>query len=159
MRLPIRKVVALRQIIRDGEQFGACHFVSEALHRAYGWDVVKGCADSRYGLHIPHVWNRLPDGSIFDGTADQFDGYLPGSDLGVVVAQDHERYHEDCDCGGDETLDAQVEACDGYLTDCANRVKQNRRPQTPPWHNDWDWWDECAEAYRAYGYIPKELIR
>lgn len=158
-KLPIRKVVLLRTVIRDGEWFGACHFVAETMHRAYGWEVVHGCAESDWGYHIDHVWNRLPDGTIFDGTADQFDGYRFGSDLGVVVAADHPRYIEDCGCGNDGTLEAQVESCENYINECAKRIKSNRRPPEPPWKNDWDWWDECGATFRELGYIPKEMVR
>lgn len=69
---------------------GMCHEVSEWIEGEYGWERVDGTYCARNGDVIcsPHYWNRMPDGSILDATADQFG---EGNDIRIIRPNDPEQ--------------------------------------------------------------------
>ena len=84
----------VRAIREDCRQYagcgGQCHAVADILMSKYGWP-------SEYGVYLApsmepvggdHSWNRLPDGSILDATADQFQ---EGHDIRMVPPGDPEQ--------------------------------------------------------------------
>jgi hypothetical protein len=83
---------------------GGCAWMSEEIGLDYGWSADGGCyvvgseqdADEMHAgvPHAAHCWNRLPDGRIFDATADQFGE--PGHGIRIAPADDP-RYVATCD--------------------------------------------------------------
>lgn len=77
---------------------GQCGFVAEYIMDKFGWESVSGtyCNDSDEPICDGHVWNILPDGAIFDSTADQLG---MGHDMKIVPPSDpdfkHYRYEWD----------------------------------------------------------------
>ncbi len=75
---PHTDVARIKDIVKelrgDCGQLGICLHASRVIEKEFGYPVVKGI----YGGHTLHSWNVLPDGSILDSTADQFqDGGEP----------------------------------------------------------------------------------
>ena len=50
---------------------GMCDAVSERLQQIFDWDIIKGFYIQN-GKKIEHYWNIMKDGTIVDGTHDQF---------------------------------------------------------------------------------------
>lgn len=72
----VAEIEELRESIRLSEGGGGmCHFVTEVLQNRYGWDrlfVSYLAPDGDIICGGGHVVNILPDGSVLDGTRDQF---------------------------------------------------------------------------------------
>ena len=83
---------------------GQCGFVSEAASKKFGWGIEGGFylpdgIPAPHGRrpnfgHLDHVWNVLKDGTVIDGTHDQFGK----PDVNVVRPGQpgHEKYHAFC---------------------------------------------------------------
>jgi len=71
---------------------GQCGFVAEYIADKFGWGAVSGtyCNDADEPICIGHVWNVLPDGAIFDSTADQLG---MGHDMKIVPKNDPDFKH------------------------------------------------------------------
>ena len=62
-----------------------CFEVAKEVEDRYGWPVVRGvyCVEPDFAVAVldgrvyEHDWNRLPDGSILDATAGQFNASGP----------------------------------------------------------------------------------
>ena len=82
---------------------GGCSWVSEWVAMTFGWNENGGCyIEPATGGHIAHLWNELPDGRIFDGTADQFvirrDGEVGVDPDGIrIVPGNDPRYDATCE--------------------------------------------------------------
>jgi hypothetical protein len=95
-RREIRRQAFSRRYKKNWDN-GGCWLVTEELERRYGWPAVGGCWLNFEGVHFSHVWNILPDGRIFDATADQFGQAAPG--IRIVRGTDR-RYTTTCNCEG-----------------------------------------------------------
>jgi hypothetical protein len=82
-RLTANTIVRVRRIARGAQaeagRLAACNQCAAALHEAFGWCEEYGVYDGpevrkrgRPRLLYEHRWNRLPDGTIVDATANQF---------------------------------------------------------------------------------------
>jgi hypothetical protein len=82
-RLTPNTVAHVRRIARAAQaeagHLAACNQSAAALHEAFGWCEEYGVYDGpevrkrgRRRLRYEHRWNRLPDGTIVDATANQF---------------------------------------------------------------------------------------
>jgi hypothetical protein len=92
-------IMKYRHEIRCEERNGGqCGWVAEYIHHHFGWPIVSGtyCNDADEPICNGHVWNILPDGAIFDSTADQLG---MGHDFKIVPKSDpdfkHYRYEWD----------------------------------------------------------------
>jgi hypothetical protein len=85
----LERVRAIRRRVRleSGRPDGRCGKVAEAIAAELGWTYRWGhlrLLDG--GICWIHCWNQLPDGTIVDATADQFEErWLGISEAGVVV--------------------------------------------------------------------------
>ena len=84
----LRRIHELRAEVRRRDarpNDGRCGNVSSALEAEFGWQGQHGYLKLLDGtVSWVHCWNRLPDGTIVDATADQFQGLW----LGDVVTVD-----------------------------------------------------------------------
>lgn len=77
---------------------GGCGYISQVVERRCGLSVRSGCYVLEDGTHVEHRWNVMPDGRIFDATADQFG---ETEHFGIrLTTSDDARYAPDCACGG-----------------------------------------------------------
>lgn len=59
--------------MRQNGARGACYEVSQLIFKQFGFHTAEGVYQHSDGRPIYlHRWNIMPDGSILDGTADQF---------------------------------------------------------------------------------------
>ena len=85
----LERVRAIRRRVRleSGRPDGRCGKVAEAIQAELGWAYRWGhlrLLDG--GICWIHCWNQLPDGTIVDATADQFEEqWLGMGEVGVVV--------------------------------------------------------------------------
>jgi hypothetical protein len=82
-RLTPNTLARVRRIARGAQseagRLAACNQSAAALHEAFGWCEEYGVYDGpevrkrgRRRRRYEHRWNRLPDGTIVDATANQF---------------------------------------------------------------------------------------
>ena len=72
----LERVRAIRHRVRleSGRSDGRCGKVAEAIEAELGWAYCWGHLRLRDGgICWIHCWNQLPDGTIVDATADQFE--------------------------------------------------------------------------------------
>ncbi len=156
-------VEAIRSIRRDCREDagcgGQCHEVASVLMDRFGWE-------SRYGVYLApsmepvggdHSWNILPDGSILDATADQFQ---EGHDIRVVPLGDAEqaRYRPEWSPDYNPSRAAEYPELAGvawtgeFDFDRSRRLRDERGKgwwmADPSAHRDWDWEDD-------YGTCPE----
>lgn len=65
-----------------GARPGMCHTAAWNVEAEFGWPITSGRRDG-----LPHHWNTMPDGRIFDATAAMF-----GDDGPTVTTADDPRY-------------------------------------------------------------------
>lgn len=90
----LNAIKTYRHKVRLGGCWGGCYEVACFIEYQFGWRRVDGVYALPDGRPIfLHSWNITPDGSLCDGTADQFgEGYdVVRLDAGCVPA---ERYRE-----------------------------------------------------------------
>ncbi len=83
----IDKIKIFRHKMRLNGARGACHEVSQFIEHEFGFMAKSGvyeCADGR--PIFEHRWNIMDDGSILDGTADQF---AEGFDV-IILKANHQ---------------------------------------------------------------------
>jgi hypothetical protein len=89
----IERVRAIRRRVRlaSGRPDGRCGKVAEAIEAELGWAYRWGHLRlSDGGICWIHCWNQLPDGTVVDATADQFEERWLGD---VVVLSPGEPLH------------------------------------------------------------------
>jgi hypothetical protein len=147
----LEQIRVIRDQIRAEEGGGGmCHYVAETLAARLGWEDISGVYTSLQGEVIceAHHWNRMPDGTIVDATADQFG---EGHDVRLVLPgdDDYPRYRLEWyqDWNPVETPDLSPSAL-GYSlwtgeldADQAQRLKEQRGPS---------WWLGCLNALSTY---------
>lgn len=87
----VQLICAWRERARSimGREYGMCHEVSEFIEQTLGLERACGtyCAQNGDVICCGHFWNILPDGSIFDATADRFE---EGYDIRTIPPTDPE---------------------------------------------------------------------
>src|SRR5438876_6558871 len=76
IEVDLERVRAIRRRVRlaSGRPDGRCAKVAEAMEAELGWPYRWGHLRLRDGgICWIHCWNQLPDGTIVDATADQFE--------------------------------------------------------------------------------------
>lgn len=123
-----------RHEIRSEEGSGGqCGWVAEYCMDKYGWPMIGGtyCNDADEPVCCDHVWNQLPDGAIFDPTADQMG---LGFDMRIVELTDPdykkyrlqwtEEFNPDL---ADEIPELKGQSWSGkYDNECANELRAQR---------------------------------
>lgn len=76
---------------------GQCGTVSEENEVRFGWPTTYGTHEAmNHDPEDEHVWNKLPNGSILDGTADQFGGRRDHRGVRIIppTHPDYQKYRE-----------------------------------------------------------------
>jgi len=152
----IADIRRMRHEIRCEEGAGGqCGWVAEYCENTYGWEKVGGtyCNDADEPICCDHVWCLLPDGAIFDPTADQMG---LGYDMRIVEPNDpdyhkyREQWHEDYNPGQpDEYPELKDRKWSGKYDDEWAREIRAKRGQN--WHvTDRNQYREYLKQAKAY---------
>ena len=75
--IDIPQIRAILKTLREEDGEGQCHTMADILENKFGWEKASGfylypTPDKGHNGHGDHSWNVMKDGTIIDGTHDQF---------------------------------------------------------------------------------------
>lgn len=152
---------AWRDAAREEEGGGGlCHVVTEYLEGEYGWGRVSVAYLSPAGEVIcaPHVINVLPDGSLFDPTADQFG---EGDDIRLIRPEDprYLRYRMEWDEEFNPENNRRAAAILSMFDQVWDGVLDDQREDRLEREHGAGWWLDDKSHLRAYWGMQAGIAR
>lgn len=152
---------AWRDTAREEEGGGGlCHVVTENLEAEYGWGRASVAYLSPAGEVIcaPHVINILPDGSLFDPTADQFG---EGDDIRLIPPDDprYFRYRPEWDEDCNPATDRRCARILGLFDQAWDGVPDYKKAYFLAQERGEGWWLGDKTRLREYWSMQVDIAR